>query len=341
MPEASGLARHKLGALALSLGGLWPGILLAAVIALAAQALAARYGAPAMLLALLLGAAFHHLAAESRTAAGIAFSASALLRVGVALLGLRLSWQDIAGLGWGPAAAVVALVGATILLGAGLAVALRRDVAFGLLAGGSVAICGASAAVALSLVLPPARVAERDVTFVVAGVTTLSTLAMVLYPVLFGWLGYSETEAGFLIGATIHDVAQVIGAGYSYGEQAGETAVFVKLQRVLMLPVALLAIGIALRGRASGPVGIPSFLVVFILLMVVGNVLDLPRFALEAARAASDGLLLTAIAALGVRTSLRAMSAVGPRSASLLGLLTVALILGALAIEPLVLARNA
>ena len=196
-------------------------------------------------------------------------------------------------------------------------------------------------AVALSLVLPPARVAERDVTLVVAGVTTLSTVAMVLYPVLFGWLGHSETEAGFLIGATIHDVAQVIGAGYSLGEPAGDTAVFVKLQRVLMLPVALLAIGIALRGRASGPVGIPPFLVVFILLMVAGNVLDLPGSALDAARAASDGLLLTAIAALGVRTSLRAMSAVGPRSASLLVILTAALILGALAIEPLVLARNA
>ena len=93
MAETSGLARRRLGPLALSLGGLWPGILLAAVIALAA-----RYGAPAMLLALLLGAAFHHLAAEPRTAAGIAFSASALQRVGVAL------------------------VSATILLGAGLAI---------------------------------------------------------------------------------------------------------------------------------------------------------------------------------------------------------------------------
>ena len=318
------------------MGGLWPGILLAVVVAFAAEALATRYGAPAMLLALLLGAAFHHLASEPRTEPGITFSSRTLLRIGVALLGFRLSWEDIASLGWEPAAAIVALVGGTILLGAGLAVALRRDVAFGLLAGGSVAICGASAAVALSLVLPRARVPERDLTFVIVGVTTLSTVAMVLYPLLFDWLGHSGAQAGFLIGATIHDVAQVVGAGYSMGDAAGETAVFVKLQRVLMLPVALVLVGLCMRGRATGPIGVPPFLIAFVLLMIAANTLPLPEIVFDAAQTASDGLLLTAIAALGVKTSLRAMSDVGPRAAALLVILTVALLAGSMAAEVLI-----
>ncbi|MGB6228632.1 MAG: putative sulfate exporter family transporter [Litorimonas sp.] len=338
MPDALPTLMSKVVEASGRLGAIWPGILLAVVIAIAAQALATKYGAPAMPLALLIGAAFHYLAAEPRTSAGVAFSASTLLRVGVALLGLRLSWEDIASLGWAPAMATSVLVCATIALGAGLALLTRRDAMFGLLAGGSVAICGASAAVALSLVLPRARVPERDVLFVVVGITTLSTVAMVVYPILFAWLGYSEVRSGFLIGATIHDVAQVVGAGYSVSETAGETAVFVKLQRVLMLPIVLLVIGLAFRGRAGSGWGVPPFLVAFVLLMAAGNLLPLSSNLHAAADALSSGLLLTAIAALGVKTSPSAASEVGLGAAAILVILTLALLAGALVLHPLAIA---
>lgn len=333
-----------------------PGFLLAAVIALAAQALATRYGAPAMLFALLIGMAFHHLAAEPRTAPGIALTSRTLLRLGVALLGLRLSFTDIASLGWAPVLGVVGLTALTIGVGVGLAVLLRRGAAFGVLAGGAVAICGASAALALASVLPKGRIAERDVIFTVAGVTTLSTVAMILYPVLFAWMEHAPAQAGFLIGATIHDVAQVVGAGYSMGETTGDIATFVKLQRVALLPVALIAVTLLFRegskegsGEGSeegseeesgeggaGGVSVPWFLTAFVALVLANNLLPLPAWLLEGARAGSAWLLLAAIAALGVKTSLKEMAKVGPRAAAVLVTATLVLLAAAISLERMV-----
>ena len=313
-----------------------PGVGLALLIAVAAQGLAMHYSAPAMLFALLIGMAFHHLAAEPRTAPGLGFASRTLLRLGVALLGLRLSFADIASLGWAPVLAVAVLVAGTIALGAALALLLRRDLAFGLLAGGSVAICGASAALALASVLPARKVPERDVIFTVAGVTTLSTVAMILYPILFGWMQHGPAQAGFLIGATIHDVAQVVGAGYSMGERTGDIATFVKLQRVALLPVALIAVSLIYREPGSGGVHLPPFLVAFAVLVILGNLAPVPEPVLALARSGSSWLLLVAIAALGVRTSLAEMARVGPRAAAVLVTCTLALLGAAITAERLV-----
>ena len=306
---------------------------LAALIAVAAQGIATHYGAPAMLFALLIGMAFHHLATEPRTAPGLSLTSRTLLRLGVALLGLRLSFEDIAELGWGPVLAVALLVVGTTLLGMLLAVLLRRGVAFGILAGGSVAICGASAALALASVLPKERVPEREVIFAVAGVTTLSTVAMILYPVLFASMEHGPAQAGFLIGATIHDVAQVVGAGYSMGEETGNIATFVKLQRVALLPIVLIAVAFAFRKGGSGPVAVPWFLVAFVVLVLGSNLLEPPEMVLEAARLASSWLLLSAIAALGVKTSLAEMARVGAAAAGVLIGCTLALLLAAIGAE--------
>ncbi|MEL7214934.1 MAG: putative sulfate exporter family transporter, partial [Pseudomonadota bacterium] len=268
---------------------LLPGVALAALIAIAASALGAHYAAPAMLFALLIGMAFNHLADEPRSAAGLAFSSKTVLRLGVALLGLRLSFADIASLGWAPVLAVLGLVVAT--MGAGVAIAriTGRGLAFGTLAGGAVAICGASAALALAAVLPRHRISERDVLFVVAAVTALSTLAMVLYPVLFDALDHAPVQAGFLVGATIHDVAQVVGAGYSMGETTGDTATFVKLQRVALLPLAVLAAALVFREGKAG-LAPPWFLTAFVVLVVLNNVLPLPSVVIEAAQVCSSAL---------------------------------------------------
>ena len=92
---------------------------------------------------------------------------------------------------------------------------LKRD--FGLLTGVSVGICGASAALAIASILPRGKdgISERDTIFTVLGVTTLSTLAMVAYPIIATSLEFDDLKAGMFLGATIHDVAQVIGAGYT------------------------------------------------------------------------------------------------------------------------------
>ncbi len=314
------------------LAALRGGLLIAATIALAASFLSEHYGAPAMLFALLIGMAFNFLAEEQRAAPGIAFSSKTLLRVGVALLGLRLTFEDIAQLGWTPVAGVVGLLLLTLLSGVLIARAFGRPTAFGLLSGGAVAICGASAALAIAAVLPKRHVREEDVLFTVVGVTALSTIAMVLYPVLFGALGLTDLEIGYLIGATIHDVAQVVGAGYSVNETAGDIATFTKLQRVALLPIVLIVVALSFRrDPGAGPVGLPWFVVVFVALMLARNLLPLPEVLLSFVNETSRFLLLTAIAALGVRTSLKQMFAAGPKGFYVIGFETLVLLVMALA----------
>ena len=307
------------------------GLTLAATIALASSFLAEHYGAPAMLFALLIGMAFNFLADHPKSQAGIAFSSRTLLRFGVALLGLRLTFADVSQLGLTPILGVVGLL--LLTLGGGVLIArlMGRPLAFGLLTGGSVAICGASAALAIAAVLPRRHIREEDVLFTVVGVTALSTVAMVIYPVLFAALGLTEIEIGYLIGATIHDVAQVVGAGYSVSDTAGDIATFTKLLRVAMLPVVLIVVALCYRNEPGGVARLPGFVVAFMALMLARNFLPLPELALTFVNEASRFLLLTAISALGVKTSLAQMFASGPKGFLLIGAETLLLLGMALA----------
>lgn len=301
------------------LGDRRAGILLAATVALASSFLAEHYGAPAMLFALLIGMAFNFMADNPRAAPGIGFAARTLLRIGVALLGLRLTFADVSQLGITPIVGVVGLLLLTLAGGVGIARAFGRPLAFGLLTGGAVAICGASAALAIAAVLPKSRIREEDILFTVVGVTALSTVAMVLYPVLFAALGLTDIEIGYLIGATIHDVAQVVGAGYSVSDTAGDIATFTKLLRVAMLPVVLIVVALCYRNEPGGAARLPWFVAVFMGLMVLRNVLPLPDLVLSVVNEASRFMLLTAISALGVKTSLAQMFAQGPRGFLMIG----------------------
>ncbi|GAA5082187.1 putative sulfate exporter family transporter [Roseibacterium beibuensis] len=296
----------------------WRGVLIAAIIALAAKFIANTYGAPAMLFALLIGMAFTFLEAEEKTAPGIAFAARSLLRIGVALLGLQLTFADISQLGVVAMIGVAGLLATTLAFGALSARLAGAPVALGLLTGGSVAICGASAALAISAILVPRHAAEKDVLVTVVGVTAFSTIAMILYPVIFASLGFSEIQSGYLVGATIHDVAQVVGAGYSISEDAGDIATFTKLLRVALLPIVLLAIALSFRQEAGGTLRLPWFLVAFILLMLLGNLVPLPETLLLWIGEATRFLFLTAIAALGMKTSLGSLFQTGKRSIALI-----------------------
>ncbi|MDP3341338.1 MAG: putative sulfate exporter family transporter [Frigidibacter sp.] len=312
------------------------GLLLSVTIAFAASFLSEHYGAPAMLFALLLGMAFNFLAVDPRAAPGITFSSQTVLRLGVGLLGLRLTFGDITDLGLVAVLGAAGLLLLTLAAGTLIARLFGRSLAFGLLTGGSVAICGASAALAIAAVLPRRHLSEQDVIFTVVGVTALSTLAMVLYPVLFAALGLTEVQSGWLIGATVHDVAQVVGAGYSIGEEAGDIATFTKLLRVAMLPVVLIVVSQAYRSEAGGPVGLPWFVVLFMALMLLRNLLPMPAPLLEAVSEASRFMLLTAIAALGVKSSLKEMFAAGMQGFAVIGLETLVLLAMALSFVGLI-----
>jgi uncharacterized integral membrane protein (TIGR00698 family) len=293
-----------------------PGLLLSATIALAVRFVSDQLGGPAMLYALLFGMAFNFLTEDERFARGIQFASRNILRIGVALLGLRITTTEVMDLGWPVVVLIIGSVIATILFGAliGRAFGLKGDQS--VLSAGAVAICGASAALAISSVLPTHKDHERNTIMTVAGVTALSTVAMVVYPVFVTYLQYDNATAGVFLGATIHDVAQVVGAGYIISDQTGEISTLVKLIRVACLvPVVIIISLITHRSRAESPDRrplLPWFLVAFVVLVIVNSAGWVPLNVQSMLTPVSSWCLLTAVAALGVKTSLKALTEVGP-----------------------------
>jgi uncharacterized integral membrane protein (TIGR00698 family) len=294
---------------------LWPGIAASGVIAAAAAFLAQHYGAPVMLMALLLGMALNFLSFENSFAAGIDFTARTILRFGVALLGLRITLFQIAELGWQPLFLVLLSLASTIAVSIAVARLLGFRAGFGLLSGGATAICGASAALAIAATLPAHPLKERATLFTVVGVSALSTLAMITYPMLAEWFGLDARLAGIFLGATIHDVAQVVGAGYSMSAETGDVATFVKLLRVAMLlPViaitALCYRQVATAGTTRPPL-LPGFAVAFAGLVVMNSLGVVPRSVATFGSDVSRWCLIAAVAALGAKTRLRDLASVG------------------------------
>lgn len=308
---------------------LFPGVLISCLIALSAQFVSEHYGAPAMLMALLFGIALNFLSEESRCKSGIAFSARTILRIGVALLGVRISFGMAADLGWAIVILVVGSVFATILFGILIARFFGHGPRFAFLSAGAVAICGASAALAISAILPKDERSEERLVFTVVGVTLLSTIAMILFPVFAGVLGFEGGVAGVFIGATIHDVAQVVGAGFSISNEAGEIATVVKLIRVAMLAPVILIASIIVRRYANfeGPMQrppiLPGFVVGFLFLVCVNSFGLLPELVVSIAAELAGWALLIAIAAVGLKTSLGEVIKVGGPAITLLVIETV------------------
>lgn len=292
-----------------------PGVLACLTVAMAATFVSDHYGGPTLVFALLLGMALHFLSKETVAAAGIAFSARTILRVGVALLGARISAGQIASLGLVPLIVVIGGVTATLALGRLLARPLKLSPSQGLLTAGSVAICGASAALAISAALPRTKDSERDTLFTVIAVTTLSTVAMIVYPLLVRAIGFDDRAAGVLLGGTIHDVAQVLGAGYLISDEAGTVATYVKLLRVAMLIPVVFALTWFFRdkGASASRPELPTFLVAFAILAAANSIGLIPSAASDAAALASRWCLVTAIAALGMKTALEELTKVGWR----------------------------
>lgn len=306
---------------------IYPGLLAAGTIALAATWLSDQYKSPVMLFALLFGMTFHFLYEEGRCVAGIEFSSKAVLRVGVALLGARITAHQILELGAMPIATVVVGIISTIALGAFAARSLGLGRSFGVLSGGAVAICGASAALAIASVLPRTSESERDTILTVVTVTLLSTIAMIFYPLLATALGFDHVHAGIFLGGTIHDVAQVVGAGYSISPETGDVATYVKLLRVsMLLPVVFCIAFVVARGAKGGKggakVSLPLFLVGFAVLVALNSAGLLSKLATDVANDASRWCLVTAIAALGMKTSFKDLAAVGWKPIALMVLET-------------------
>ncbi|WP_394199517.1 YeiH family protein [Litoreibacter albidus] len=308
----------------------WQGFAIAVLVAMAATFLSEHYGAPTMLFALLIGLSLGFLSEHDDLKPGLGFSAKHLLRLGVGLLGLQLAFTDVQALGGLSVGATSLLVVATLGLGIALSFATARRFAYGILSGGAVAVCGASAALAFSAVLPSHPKREEDTVLVVISVTVLSTVAMVLYPILFQSLNYSDLQTGFMIGATIHDVAQVVGAGYSVSEEAGLVATLVKMLRVACLPILVIVVHLSFRSRGQAGAFVPWFLTLFIVMAVTRSVLPIPEAVLWVMGQASQWMLVIAIAALALQTNLRAVTTVHPMLLIILVIETLFILGGAM-----------
>ncbi|MGO2416060.1 YeiH family protein [Cobetia crustatorum] len=310
-----------------------PGLLICIIIALATTFIADHYGGPTLLYALLFGMSLHFLSEDGPCRAGIEFASKTVLRIGVALLGVRITLEQVASLGVGPVITVILGVVATIMFGALLARLMGLDREMGLLTGGSVAICGASAALALSAVMPRNATSERHTIMTVVGVTTLSTIAMITYPLIVRVLGLDDAEAGIFLGGTIHDVAQVVGAGYIISEHTGDVSTFVKLLRVAMLVPAVMVFMLLFRNarQANGDEGgkvpmFPTFLIAFVVLVLINSLGWVPSVVVDGFTDMSRWCLVAAIAALGVKTSFQKLAVVGWKPVILMVLETVFLL---------------
>lgn len=305
-----------------------PGLALATLVAVAAVTMAPLLARlipiPAMVIALFIGIVLNPVARRPLFQPGIVFCLKTLLRWAVALLGLRVALGEIAALGFATATLVIAAMLATVAAGFLFARWFGQEPGYGALAGAGTAVCGASATLATSIVVPDYKGKAADVAFVVIAVNALSTAAMVLYPLICAALGFDEQATGIMLGATIHDVAQVVGAGYAVSEPVGNTAVIVKLFRVLLLLPVVLAIGWFFARRAiatdAAQIPFPMFALAFVLLCAINSIASaIPTiapvyllFKAPLVEASTWGLLI-AIGALGLGTSLPAIAALGWR----------------------------
>ncbi len=296
----------------------WRGLLAAVTIGAASLFVAEHYGGPSVLYALLLGMAFNFLSEDPRVVPGMSFASTTLLRIGVGLLGARIAAEQLALLSPGILVLIVGATFATVFVSLALNRLVKWPRAEAALVGGAVAICGASASIALATVIPKKDLREQSLLAVVVAVTAMSTLAMIIYPFIASALDLSKSEAGIFLGGTIHDVAQVVGAGAMIGGDATETATMAKMLRVAMLVPMLILFSLMFRDRSASAGSqvhwirnIPLFLIGFIALAAANVAGFIPKSISSVLGETSRLLILIAIAGLGIKTSLGKLREVG------------------------------
>lgn len=330
--------------------GRWPGLALAGGLGLLAHGLGQigwlqDHGLGALTLAILLGMAVGNAwpaSASGPRAEGIAWARQRLLRWAIVLYGLRLTFQDIGQIGLaGVAVDAIVLASTFALAWAAGTRLLGLDRPTALLIGAGSSICGAAAVMATQ---PVVRGRADQAAVAIATVVAFGTVSMFLYPALYalnarhGWVAWSPQAYGLFAGSTIHEVAQVVAAGRAVGGQAADTAVVVKMARVMMLAPFLLALAAWLRrgpDAAPGPraAGVPWFAFGFIAMAGLHSLGWLPPALVRAVNAADALLLATAMAALGAGTRWPDIRRAGARPMALGALLWAWLVLGGLAIH--------
>ena len=298
-----------------------PGVGLAAlVLGVAWLVHLALPGVPILTGCVLLGIALGQVPAlrpalDGVLAPGLTLSAKRLLRIGVVLLGLKLSLVDVAGLGWATVLSVVGILVATFFVTWLLGRWARLPGDQPLLLAAGFSICGASAIGAMSAVT---RDRGKDAATPVALVTLCGTAAIAVLPALGSALGLTPVQFGAWTGASVHDVGQVVATAQTAGASALAIAVVVKLTRVVMLaPVVAITSAVVRRGGGDAgtrPPLVPLFVVGFLAAVVLRTLVDLPEAVVAGADTAQTVLLGLALVGLGSSVRLERLARTGGRA---------------------------
>lgn len=263
----------------------------------------------------------------------LSVSKKTLLRLGIILFGSHLTWQQLINVGWQAAVLDAGVIASVLWVGYQVGVkflGMSREETI-LTSVGS-AVCGAAAILATEPVL---KARQQHVSVAVATVVVFGTLALFCYPLIYALMPMPSEQFGIYIGSTVHEVAQAVAAGQAINAEAMNTAVIVKLMRVMMLaPVVIVIAWLYQRsqpssnGLSANAIPIPWFVFGFIGMVVVNSIIDLPPAVTDALKFCAQLLLTIAMAALGLQTRFSAIRAAGPKPLILSALLFVLLIVG-------------
>jgi uncharacterized integral membrane protein (TIGR00698 family) len=268
-----------------------------------------------MILAILLGMAFHNLiGTPTRAKPGVKFAVRHVLRFAVALLGLQLTTQQLADVGLTGVAIIAATLATTFVFTKWLGKQLGIEPKLAELIAAGTSICGASAVVAVNTVT---EAHDEDVAYAVACVTLFGSLAMLVYPMLPVFLHLAPRSFGLWAGASIHEVAQVVAATFQDGKVAGEFGTIAKLARVGMLAPVVMGLAMLTARRAltcdtdgtpHKKVAVPAFVVAFVVLVLFNSAVQLPPSVQHSFSLLTTALLSIALAGLGLEADVRKLA---------------------------------
>lgn len=308
-----------------------PGILLSMLIGWAAIAITQIFALPVMMLALLFGLCFHSICERPLIKDGVNWASRVLLYIGVALLGLRIDVTDLSQAGLFPIAFIALTLIATLAFGFMVSRAMGENKQFGLLMSGAVAICGVSAAAAICSAMEDCETRDRELTITIAGITGLSTTAMLLYPAVSHFLELTPAASGLFMGGSIHNVSQAVGAGYSISNEAGDMTVIFKLLRVsALLPIiVLISIFSGTLSNMQNPSSVkkigsyfPPFLMAFIGLAILSCLQLVPETITTLGNSAAKFCLIVSLVAIGIKTDLQDVFSHGKKPLVVMTLIT-------------------
>ncbi len=314
------------------------GLIVVAILTIGSNYLATQIGAPVVLISLVVGISLNRLSLKPKLIAGINFTSTKILYLSVALLGGRISFDDIASLGLKTVFITIFVVLCTIIFTVIASKIINCSTKSAILYGGTVSICGSSAAAAIGSAMvdnnkkPQSDNAlsnnnswvEKNTLFAIICANLLSSSALILYPVLAKSLGLNQFQTGVFLGMSIHNVGQVIGAASVVSDYTTNVATVVKLMRVSMLGLVVMGTAIYFS-RAKGQATknentdkrlkkitlIPNFIIGFLLLALISYFKLLPEIVEQGLSSLSSPLLSAAIVAMGLKTRAGEIKKVG------------------------------